>query len=196
MTALDVVSSHPSAVSSPTHAIPRRFADFVAVSGAWGVAVAATAVLPKNAAVADVALFVHVVSMAVGFGSVVMIDVYGLMWLFGRRTLADLTSLSMAAHGVIAVGVGGLLASGIALKPDITSPLARLKLGLVLVLMLNSVAAQRYLHRMRQELPPGTRGDGIPWTEFRRGLAVALISQAAWWGAITIGFLTNASRNG
>ena len=49
-----------------------------------------------------------------------MIDVYGVLWLFGHRTLAEVTALAAAAHGIIALGVGGLLASGIALRPDLT----------------------------------------------------------------------------
>ena len=60
--------------------------------------------------------------------------------------------------------------------------------------MLNGVAAQRMLARLRATLPAATRGDSIPWAVFQRGLAVALVSQASWWGAIAIGFITNAAR--
>ena len=195
MTAVDLVStSTPTAPSS--RALPRRYGDFVAVTWAWAMAVTAAALLPlQTAAVARVALFVHLMSMAVGFGTVVMLDVYGLLWVLGYRTLAEVMALARAAHGVIALGVGGLLASGIALKPDITSPLARLKLAFVLILMLNGVAAQRTLHRLNRSLPTDVRGANIPWVAFQRVLAAAAISQATWWGAITIGFLTNAYRN-
>ncbi len=135
-------------------------------------------------------------SMAVGFGSVVMVDVYGLMWLFGNKTLADVVELATVAHTVIALAVGGLLASGIALRPDLgTSPLARFKMVLVLVLMLNGAAAQRMLHRMKKTLPPDTRGANIPWAGFQRVMAAAMISQSSWWGAIAIGFITNANRH-
>jgi hypothetical protein len=146
--------------------------------------------------VARVALFVHVVSMAVGFGAVVMTDVYGILWLLGYRTMQDIVSLAVAAHGVISLGVGGLLASGIALRPDLSSPLARLKLGLVLALMLNGVAAQRMLHGFRHTLPSEVRGANVPWAAFQRMLATAVVSQSTWWGAIAIGFLTNADRHG
>jgi hypothetical protein len=190
-----VSASTPTAAAS-SRALPRRYGDFVVVTAAWALAVTAAAVLPlHHAGVATVALFVHLMSMAVGFGTVVMVDVYGLLWLFGFRTLAELMALVKVAHGVIAFGVGGLLASGIALKPDVTSPLARLKLALVLILMLNGVAAQRTLHRLKQNLPTGVRGASIPWVAFQQVLAAAAISQSTWWGAITIGFLTSASRN-
>ena len=174
----------------------RPVIDYAAVAGAWAVAVTAAAVFPlDHPQVARVALFIHLVSMAIGFGAVIVIDVYGLMWLAGRRTLAELVDLDTAAHTVIAVGVGGLLASGIALQPDLATPLARFKMLLVLVLMLNGLAAQRFLVGMRKDLPPETSGASIPWATFQRGLAAALVSQASWWGAIAIGFITNAARH-
>jgi hypothetical protein len=193
MTAVDLV---PSATSTnPPHPLLGRFGDFAAVAAAWALAVTAAVALPfEHAGLAKAALFVHLMSMAVGFGAVVMVDVYGLLWLVGHRTLSEVMALVKAAHGVIAVGVGGLLASGIALKPDINSPLARLKLLFVLILMLNGVAAQRTLHRLGERLPNDVRGASIPWAAFQRILSAGLISQASWWGAIMIGFLTNANR--
>ncbi|HET9773020.1 MAG TPA: hypothetical protein VFS16_19135 [Acidimicrobiia bacterium] len=193
MTVIDLVRTRTTA--APSHSLPRHATDFVFVGAAWAVAVTAAALMPlEHAGVAKAALFVHLMSMAVGFGAVVMVDVYGLLWLLGHRTLSEVMALVKAAHGVIGLGVGGLLASGIALKPDITSPLARVKLALVLVLMLNGVAAQRTLHRLCASLPEQVRGANIPWAVFQRVLSAALISQSTWWGAITIGFLTNANR--
>src|SRR5438132_1587164 len=137
--------------------VPRAI-DFAVVTGAWALAVIVTAVFPlRDPQVARVALFIHLVSMAAGFGAVVLLDVYGLLWLRGHRALSDVMALAAAAHGVIALAVGGLLASGIALRPDLTSPLARLKLMLVLILMLNGVAAQRTLQRLKKALPTDVR---------------------------------------
>lgn len=188
-----VTSSAATSASSPA---PRRAIDFAVVTGAWAVVVVAAALFPlDDPQVARAALFIHLMSMAVGFGAVVMIDVYGLLWLFGFRTLSELVALSTAAHSVIAVGVGGLLSSGIALRPDLGSPLARLKMVLVLALMLNGVTAQRMLQHMKKTLPGDVRGANIPWAGFQRGLTAALVSQATWWGSIAIGFITSANRH-
>ena len=187
-----------SLTASRATAVPavRGAGDYAAVTGAWAVAVTIAAVLPNDdPQVSRVALFIHLMSMAIGFGAVIMIDVFGLLWLFGRRTLAELVDLDTVAHTVIAVAVGGLLASGIALQPDLATPLARCKMLLVLGLMLNGLAAQRMLQRFRRTLPATTRGDGIPWRAFQRALAAAMISQATWWGSIAIGFITNAARH-
>jgi hypothetical protein len=184
------------AAARATRPVAPRATDFAVVAGAWALAVLAAAVFPlRGPQLAHGALFVHLVSMAVGFGAVVMVDVYGLLWLFGARTLSEVVALAAAAHGVISLGVGGLLASGIALRPDLSSPLARLKLLLVLVLMLNGVAAQRTLQALKRSLPTDLRGASIPWMAFQRVLFAALVSQSTWWGAIAIGFVTNAGRH-
>lgn len=166
------------------------------VVGAWCAAVVGAAVFPLDEPeVARAALFIHLMSMAVGFGAVILVDVYGLLWLFGFRSLSEVVALATVAHTVIGLGVGGLLASGIALQPDLATPLARFKMILVLVLMLNGVAAQRMLRRMRKTLPPDTRGASIPWAHFQRVLGAAMISQSTWWGSIAIGFITNVNRH-
>lgn len=189
-------STAPTSTVMPATKGSRPATDYAVVLGAWVLVVSLAAVFPlDDPRVSRVALFIHLVSMAIGFGSVIVIDVYGLLWLAGRRTLAELVDLDAAAHTVIAIGVGGLLASGIALQPDLATLMARFKMLLVLVLMLNGLAAQRYLAGLRTTVPPGTRGASIPWDTFRRGLVAALVSQASWWGAIAIGFMTNAARH-
>ena len=185
-----------STTATTTARAPHRVADFAIVTGAWAVVVVAAATFPlDDPRVARAALFIHLVGMASGFGTVVMIDVYGLMWLFGYKTLHELVDLVTVAHSVIGVAVGALLASGIALRPDFSSPLALFKMLLVLVLMLNGVWAQHFLTHMKKTLPAEVRGPNIPWAGFQRALAAALISQSTWWGSIVIGFLTSVARH-
>ena len=192
----DLVPAPTTTTPTTTVRVPRRAFDFAMVVGAWAVAVVAASVFPlDDPQVSRVALFIHLMSMAVGFGGVILVDVYGLLWLFGFRTLSEVVALATVAHTVIALGVGGLLSSGIALRPDLGTPLARFKMVLVLVLMLNGVAAQRTLQRMRKTLPPDTRGANIPWAGFQRVLAAAMISQSTWWGSIAIGFITSVNRH-
>lgn len=197
MTALDLDAHGPPALGTTTTGrMLRPATDFAAVVSAWALVVVAAAVFPlDNPQVSRAALFVHLISMAVGFGAVVMVDAYGVLWLFGQRSLGDVVALASVAHTVIALGVGGLLASGIALQPDLDSLMGRFKMVLVLALMLNGVAAQRMLHRLGSALPPDVRGANIPWAGLQRVLAVAMISQSTWWGSIAIGFITNVNRH-
>ena len=41
----------------------------------------------------------------------------------------------------------------------------------------------------------GAWAPNMPWAAFQRVLFAALVSQSTWWGAIAIGFLTNANRH-
>jgi hypothetical protein len=170
-------------------------AEVLIAIAAWALTLGAVATVHlESRGVQQAALFAHLVSLAAGFGGVIAVDVHGLLWLLGRRTSGDLAAMLTATHGLIAAGVAGLLVSGALLHPDLTSPVARLKLALVLVIVLNGVSARRFAARLRT-LPPDVGGDAIPWEYLPRALATAAVSQAAWWGALVIGFLTTASRH-
>jgi hypothetical protein len=167
--------------------------DLLLVLLAWIAVVVSASVLPvDDAGFGGTALFVHLVSLPIAFGAVVMVDVYLVLWLCGRRTVQDVLSLTGVAHRLMAVGLGGLIASGIALQPDLGEPLFQVKLVLVLAIMLSAVRLQ-HTTRMLEELRPTVRGDSVPWPVLRR-VGTALLSQGAWWAVIVIGFLVNASR--
>jgi hypothetical protein len=164
----------------------------VAVSG-WAVAIGAVATVHLDSRpVHEAALFAHLVFLVMGFGGVIAVDVHGLLWVLGRRTTGELVAMSTATHGLIAAGVAGLLASGAVLHPDLASSAARLKLTLVLIIVLNGVNARRFATELRA-IPHQVGGDAIPWEYLPRAFTIAALSQAAWWGALVIGFLTSAS---
>jgi hypothetical protein len=122
----------------------RQATDFLVVLLGWLVVVGTAALLPVLGRGADqTALFLHLVCLPVAFGAVVMVDVYLARWLFRRMRVRDVLSLAGVAHQVMAIGLGGLIASGIALDPDLQSIQMRLKLLLLLVLMLNAVRMRR-----------------------------------------------------
>lgn len=133
-------------------------------------------------------LFVHVVSFAVGFGSVVVIDTFGLCFLlklFGVD-LRQVTSVANITQKLIWLGFAGLVASGIpmlVLKGSVDG-LTQLKLFLVLVLAVNGI----FLHYIKKSMERlGNPETFTPKIAFQVGLASA-ISQIGWWGALTIGF--------
>src|ERR1041385_620692 len=99
--------STSTATTPATTAPARGTGDYLAVTMAWVVAVVAAAVFPlEDPQVSRAALFIHLVSMAIGFGAVIMIDVYGLLWLFGHRTLVELVDLDTAAPTAIPLAIG------------------------------------------------------------------------------------------
>lgn len=165
-----------------------------AVVAVWALVVTTVAEVDfANPSLRHPALFAHLVSLIVGFGAVVVIDVYGLLWVLGRRTAGEFVAMARATHILISAGLVGLVASGIVLDPNLRNPLAWIKLTLVLVVMVNGLNAHHLSHRL-QAVAGHVRGADIPWDFVPRAFATAAVSQLAWWGALLIGFLTTTSR--
>ena len=86
-------------------------------------------------------MFGHLVSLLIGFGSVLTVDWYGLLYLF--RVLPMRTVL-LQAHRLtplIWLGLLGLTVTGALLKPDLQSSLVVLKLSAVFGVALVGVLA-------------------------------------------------------
>ncbi|MBT2545572.1 hypothetical protein J7E99_34010 [Streptomyces sp. ISL-44] len=155
----------------------------VAVCLGWAATTWIALHLRADVTLHTAALFVHLASLILGFGAVLAIDYYGALWLMGRKTLREVLDFTAPLHVPVWAGLGGLLFSGAFLHPDLSSPLTCVKLGLVLVLSLNGVQASALHRRLAAVDGPVSRPLTI------RGAVTASVSQAAWWGAVAIGFL-------
>lgn len=134
-----------------------------------------------------IALFVHLVSLIMGFGAVMVIDSFGLLWLLKKVKLEFLRRVADVTQILIWIGWCGLVLSGIVLitiKGYIDN-LTTIKLFFVFMLGLNGI----FLHYLKQEIKKVEQSNKIkPIFKFRMFLA-SFISQLGWWGAMTIGFL-------
>jgi hypothetical protein len=139
-----------------------------------------------------VALPLHVISLVIAFGAVLVIDWHGLLWLFGRRGLSESTRLAAAAGPLIWGGLFGLIASGALLHPNLSSPLTVIKLLLVLMVAWNG-AAMTTLRRRMAQLPPYVKPTDLPVRDWAMLMSATVISQVGWWGAILIGFVNSSS---
>ncbi len=149
-------------------------------------AVWASTRLHVGPAAREAALFVHLVSLVVGMGAVLVADYLAVLWLARRTTLAEAVRGMRRLHLPIWLGMSGLVGSGMFLAPDLAAGPTRIKLVLVFVLIVNGLQAAALGHRMAAESIPG-RGLLL------RGAASALVSQACWWGSMWIGFSTTQS---
>ncbi|GHF41935.1 hypothetical protein GCM10010218_23750 [Streptomyces mashuensis] len=156
----------------------------LAVCAAWGVAVWVSGHLRVDASLHTAALFVHLATLVLGFGAVLVADYYGLLWLTGRMALNDALDAAGRLHTPIWAGLAGLVGSGVLLHPDTSSTLTRVKLVLVLLLSLNGLQAGLLNRRMTGRRP----GEQPPRRFLAWGAGTALVSQACWWGAVIIGF--------
>ncbi|MBB4981307.1 MULTISPECIES: hypothetical protein [Streptomyces] len=139
-----------------------------------------------DASLLTVARFFHVAFLVVGLGSVLAVDWLAVLWLTGKRPLTAVLDTAVALQTPIWTGLGGLVVSGLFLRPDLHSPLTLVKLGLVVAVTLNGLWA----HRLGQLLE-AHRSDSVPRGLLVRSGLAATISQTGWWGACLIGFLNS-----
>jgi len=60
-------------------------------------------------------LFIHLISLIIGFGSVIVIDVFGLLWVLRKVDLKLVDKVAGITQKLIWIGWGGLVLSGIGL---------------------------------------------------------------------------------
>ena len=145
-----------------------------------------------DGAVRKAAVFVHLMALVVGFGATFAIDAYGLLWLLGRRTAVELRRMVAAVHLLVWAGVYGLTVSGALLAPALERTRTQIKLVLVVIAVVNGAWSLTFL----PDLPAAASRTRAGRRVVRRALISAVVSQACWWGASAVGFLTTMSRRG
>ena len=140
-----------------------------------------------------IGLAVHILALVLSFGTILVVDWLGLLWLMGKVQMHESPKLEAAAKPLIWGGLALLLVSGALIKPDLANPVTVIKLVCVLVLMLNGLSIAPAMHRMFA-LPPETRFTELA-RRLRNRLLIALsISQACWWTAVLIGLVNSTLR--
>ncbi|MBO1268984.1 hypothetical protein J1902_13575 [Arthrobacter sp. PO-11] len=163
------------------------------VTTAWAASVAIGSSVTPEPLVHGLALAAHTVFVVLAFGAILLLDWVGFLWLLGKRRLHESSRLASAALPLIWGGLGGLLISGALIEPDISSPITQLKLGSILVLMLNGVSLIP-LTRSLHALDPGTRFTDVN-PRLRTRLCVSLsVSQLGWWTAVGVGLVNSMNR--
>ena len=152
---------------------------------AWIAVVILAPRVQTSPTVHAVALFAHLGSLLVGFGAVLLVDWFGLLWLTRRRSLADVLRTAQGALVPTWLGFTGLLVSGALLGPEGT-PLTTVKLLVVLAVGLNGVFAGSLLSKLSRY-----SDRRLPTMLLIRASAATTLSQCAWWTAVLIGYLNS-----
>lgn len=139
------------------------------------------------------ALFVHLGSVIVGLGGAVTLELTGLQWAMGRRTLDEVRRGERIVTPVAWAGIIGLLASGAFLQPDLGDPRTIVKMVAVLVVAVNGVAMTGLRARLGR-LPDDAQFDSIPRRLKAWCVGCGLVSQAGWWTAVVIGMLNTEAH--
>lgn len=135
------------------------------------------------------ALAVHLVSLVVGFGAVLTVDWYGLLWAVRRAPLWMVLQHANRVGPLIWIGVAGLVLSGALLEPSMMRLPGLLRAVAVLGAVTIGILGQCQGRRMSHTLPTGP-------VDTRLSLLLAGGSQVCWWTAIVVGFLTHEATPG
>jgi hypothetical protein len=167
---------------------------YVVVVVAWLVMLGVSALLPGPGAVRGFLQLGHLLGLAVAVGAVAVIDWHGLLWMGRKRDLRETARIAAAVTPLIWAGLLVLGVTGALLKPDLTEPLAWVKMAAVLLLALNGVAASETRQVLRRTAD-GVALDDLPRALATRLLASAAASQVAWLVTIVVGLTTQAARS-
>lgn len=170
----------------------QRAVAYLAVAVAWAASVWVSTLLAPPSWLHGLALFVHLASLVVGLGAVLMVEWYALLWMTEWRSPRDLRQVDVTLRLPIWAGLIGLLASGALLQPDLGAPLTIVKLGAVLVVSLNGVAITQWTAYLAR-FPRRMRFASLPRKARLRFVASAIVSQIAWWTAVVIGMLNSTT---
>jgi hypothetical protein len=192
----DIPTTPPAATSIPF--VPntpspasrlRLAAAAAAVTLLWAVVLAASQRFTISHGLHHPVVALHLISLTVGFGAVLAVDVCALNGLLRRHdfTLADALKAAAVVDPLIWIGYAGLILSGLFLHPDLSEPLMWVKLAAGFAAGINGLNANSVM-RALSELPRSTRLADLPRPFAARAVSAATFSQIAWWTAILIGF--------
>jgi hypothetical protein len=119
-----------------------------AAAVAWLLSVTLSAAVHVDTVAHNFAVVLHVLSLVVAFGAIILVDWHGFLWLIGRRHLSEILRLDGAATPLIWGGLAGMLATGVFLNPHLSNPMTDVKLAAVLVLSLNGIMLIPLMRRL------------------------------------------------
>jgi len=158
-----------------------------AASAVLALAIWVSAHVHPDPVLRNVALFVHLASLVLGFGAVLVADYFIILWVIRRFTFAEAIGGVARLQMPIWIGLLGLVLSGVLLNPDLAGGMTRVKLVFIALLTLNGLQATILGRRM--EASAGELSvQLLIW-----GAVTTTVSQVCWWGSVWIGFWNASS---
>ncbi len=132
-------------------------------------------------------LFIHLCGLILGFGSVIVTDLYGSLWVLNRVRFPQVVRVSGVTEKFIWAGWGLMVLAGIplVLLKGVVDNLMIIKLFFVILVGINGIP----LHLLHKKVKGYKEGDDIPTIVMFRLMLLLLVSQLGWWSAMLIGFL-------
>jgi len=136
--------------------------------------------------------FIHLISLIMGFGAVIVIDTFGLLWVMNKIKLQTVNQTANITQRLIWIGWLGLVITGtiLVLMRGSISNITMVKVFFVAMLGVNGI----FLHLIKKNFDKLKDLENIPAIYKFRIALTSVISQLGWWGAIVIGFLNTKFR--
>jgi hypothetical protein len=133
-----------------------------------------------------IALFIHLISLIIGFGAVLVVDTFGALMIFKKRSLETVRKVANVTQPLIWLGWTGMVASGIylILVKGYVDNLTLIKIFFVFGIGVNGF----FLHKIKKYLQTVQTVEDISPIFAFRIFVTSAISQVGWWGALIIGF--------
>jgi len=131
----------------------------------------------------------HMASLVLAYGTVLIVDLIGAFWLLGEIGRERMLAITKWAQPLIWTGLVGMLISGAMLGPDLTKPLTRVKMTLVILLAVNGLNLDALRKRTMQLSGQSfwdTPNSYKAWSIFS-----ITLSQALWLSIIVVAALNS-----
>jgi hypothetical protein len=134
-------------------------------------------------------IIMHLAGLSAAYGTVLIVDTIGLFWLLRQISRERMLAITAWAQPVIWGGLTAMLISGAMLGPDLSRPLTRLKMGLVILLALNGLNLDALRKRTK-----GLTGQSFwdtPQSYKAWSVFSIMLSQALWISIVVVAALNS-----
>ena len=135
-------------------------------------------------------IILHLAGLSAAYGTVLIVDTIGLFWLIGQVTRERMLAITAWAQPVIWCGLATMLVSGAMLGPDLSRPLTKVKMTLVILLALNGLNLDAL--RKRTKSLTGQSFWESPNSYKVWSIISTLLSQALWLSIVLVAVLNSA----
>ena len=135
-------------------------------------------------------IIIHLAALCAAYGSVVIVDLIGLLWLGKQVDRERMLAITAWAQPIIWAGIIIMMISGAMLGPDLSRPLTKVKMTLIILLAINGLNLDA-LRRRTKELTGQSFWDA-PTSYKAWSVFSIVLSQALWISIVVVAALNSA----
>lgn len=135
-------------------------------------------------------IIIHLAALCVAYGSVIILDIIGLLWLARQVNRERMLTITAWAQPVIWAGLIAMMISGAMLGPDLSRPLTKVKMTLIILLAINGLNLDA-LRKRTKELSGQSFWDA-PTSYKAWSVFSIMLSQALWISIVVVAALNSS----